>query len=220
MTAYTSLINLMEKLMSKLIDKMLAEGDERLFPIITPEEVDPRHEDCFHSFYTRHSNGLLSQISDWAYREYKKKQDCTVYGLLKDDKFIKDQSLETSAALFAAGFSLNYDKMLIKRTDRGLIYQDNCQRLKLKWVFDEGIPLKERYIKLEVRNAELYVLLKLNKLIEMDPIVDLGLEWRSGYELRYSYGRVGLQAYDNFTSAEDVYRHYKLLKVMESISIE
>ena len=110
--------------------------------------------------------------------------------------------------------------MLIKRTDRGLIYQGNCKRLKLEWIFDEGIPLKERYVRLEVRNAELYVLLKLNKLLEMDPVADLGLKWRSGYQLRYSYGSVGLHAYDHFVSATDVFEHYTLLKVMESISIK
>lgn len=235
MTTYTSLSKLCiyrkGKLMSKIINRMLKEGDSRLFCLVRDGKVADHEKTKFHSFYYPcGSEGYLQPISDWGYNNAISGNDskAVLYGLMKSDEFVDGIGVDVSAYLKGNGFSFD-GRDIKKKTEKGSIsghsYSQSWQTLtwnvieQVEAVWEDGeIFEHQREIVLEVTNADPAFLLVLDKLLSMDPILDLGLEIGRSYKIRYQGGDVGLMdVYTSFISGSNIIAYSKLFEKIEEI---
>lgn len=206
--------------MSKLVNEMLKNGDERLVLIISNQTCVPHEKSDFHSFYYPYADGLQA-ISDWGYNNAVQEKRGTMYGLLKDSEFIENVPVDVSTYLFANGFAFDGRKWK-KETERGSISEDGfpgCQQ-KLFWnivATDEDGNKWDQKIHLTVTNSCVRFLPVLDKLLSLNPMEDCALHPMWSYKIRYQRGCVGLSALDRFVDSDDIIRYAKLFEVIKRI---
>lgn len=218
MTAYTSLINLMEKLMSKTVNKMFEEGDERIVLVCDPKTGIKKHiKDEFHSFYKLENR--LQSLSDWGYTCAMesvlsgKIPEMKIYGLKNSNSFVRGIAVDTTQALKLAGFSYDYG-IIRKNTEWGYIETKLDGRLKLDW---KKCNYRKEKIHLIVLGSSVEFLLRLDKLAGLNPI-KLGLVAGETYILSCKAGSIGLAPNLNgIVTTEEILKHYKLLEAIRQI---
>lgn len=206
--------------MSKLINEMLKEGDQRLVLIVSDETCMPHEKGDFHSFYYPCGSGYLQEISDWGYNNKLKELNGLMYGLMNSDEFVSEVPVDVSTYLFANGFVLDGKKWK-KKSASGSISDGWNGRQSLVWeivVTDEDGDEYERSICLDVTNSTARFLVVLDKLLKLDPVKDCGLKEYLSYQIRYECGSIGLCAPEQFVDADEIIKYYKLFEVIQKLN--
>ena len=220
MTAYTSLVKLMEKLMSETVNKMFEEGDGKIVLVCDPKTGIKVHvKDEFHSFYKLEPNNRLYALSDWGYTcametaMSGKIPEMKIYGLRNSNSFVRGIAVDTSQALKVAGFSYDYG-IVRKNTEWGYIETKLDGRLKLDW---KKCGYRKEKIHLIVLGGSVEFLLRLDKLAGLNPI-KLGLVAGETYIIRYKGGSLGLEPNLNgIVTTQEILKYYKLLEAIRQI---